>query len=121
MRILIVDDNALMRRAMVRLLKADGVSVWSAESGPQACQVIAYGSFDVVVTDYEMPGMNGDEVLRFAQKHAKATRRVLTSGLSAEDPEIVRCMAAGLADVFVSKSGDRNEMRDAVLGREEER
>jgi DNA-binding NtrC family response regulator len=61
MRILIVDDNANMRRAMRRLLESDDTKVWVAESGPQACQVIGYGYFDVVVTDYEMPGMNGDD------------------------------------------------------------
>lgn len=114
MRILVVDDNPMMRRVLCRILRPGGADVFEAESGHKACMVIAYGKFDAVITDYEMPDINGDEVLRFTQKHSPDTRRVLVSGMGAEEPEIVRCLATQLAQAFVPKPCEPDEIMRAV-------
>ncbi|MHB8846009.1 MAG: sigma-54-dependent transcriptional regulator [Nitrospirota bacterium] len=66
--ILLIDDDASLRRVMEYSLKEHGYDVQAAESGEQGLQRFAQGRFDAVVTDITMPGMNGMEVLRKVQE-----------------------------------------------------
>ncbi len=63
-RILVVDDDAAARNVLKLLLLLDGHMVFEAESGQEACWLFTPGEFDLVITDYAMPGMNGDELAR---------------------------------------------------------
>jgi CheY-like chemotaxis protein len=76
-RILLVDDDPLILRAMQRLLRRDrsGWKVECAESGAGALALLRGRSFDVVVTDLHMPKVGGVEVLR---------------RLKTEHPEVIR-------------------------------
>ena len=63
--LLIVDDDEAVRRAHRRLLVGSGFEVSEACSGPEALEMVSNGHRPaVVVLDYSMPGMLGDEVLR---------------------------------------------------------
>jgi len=64
LRILLVDDEPFVRQSMALFLGADGHTVTESESGAGALQQLARSSFDVVITDYRMQGMNGDELAR---------------------------------------------------------
>ena len=64
--ILIVDDSAMMR-VMIRralILAAPDVDVSEAASGPDALEVMGTRRIDAVLTDINMPGMNGTQLLR---------------------------------------------------------
>ena len=63
-RILVVDDDDGARSAITMLLQLDGHTVVEAKSGQEACWLFTPGDFDVVITDYSMPGMKGDELAR---------------------------------------------------------
>jgi two-component system, chemotaxis family, chemotaxis protein CheY len=63
-RVLLVDDNEEVRRAMLRGLRMLGHEVTEARDGREAFALLASGGVDLVVTDYEMPKMNGDELCR---------------------------------------------------------
>jgi len=58
-KILIVDDEEGMRRLLVRVLAREGYQAAAAESGAEAMRRIAGESFDLVITDIQMPGMIG--------------------------------------------------------------
>ena len=65
MRILIVDDFSTMRRIIKNLLNDLGyTNTAEADDGSTAIQALAQGNFDFVVTDWNMPGMTGIDLLK---------------------------------------------------------
>ena len=61
-RILIADDEFGVREAIKLLLSIDAHAVTEAETGASALDMFKQGPFDLVITDYEMPRMRGDEL-----------------------------------------------------------
>jgi ATP-dependent Lon protease len=61
-RILVVDDEPLVRDAVRMMLNFDGHVVETASSGKDALAMLAKAQFDLVITDFEMPAMKGDEL-----------------------------------------------------------
>jgi two-component system, cell cycle response regulator len=70
MRALVVDDSAGVRRMIRRLLKRNGIEVSEAQNGLQALQLVENQTetFDIVITDYFMPEMCGDELCRLLRQ-----------------------------------------------------
>lgn len=65
MKILVVDDFSTMRRILKNLLKDLGfTNVQEADDGTTALPMLVQGDFDFVVTDWNMPGMQGIDLLR---------------------------------------------------------
>ncbi len=62
--VLVVDDDKLVSEAIRRLLEDAGHVVSCCYNGMDAIEVSAKRNYDVILTDYYMPGMNGDEVCR---------------------------------------------------------
>ena len=63
-RILVVDDEPAMREALYDWLKEDGYDVGLAEGGKEAIAMVEEKSWDVILLDLKMPGMDGLETLR---------------------------------------------------------
>jgi two-component system, cell cycle response regulator CpdR len=61
-RILLVEDEASVRIAYRMLLEIDDHTVVEAGNGAEALNLFAEGGFDLVITDFEMPVMKGDEL-----------------------------------------------------------
>ena len=103
-RVLVVDDEAGVRRIMVRTLVRYGGQVTQAESAQEALDFITRGDpFDVVVTDISMPGMTGIEMAQRlkAQRIASPILFVTGAELDAEDhSEITRLDARLLRKPF---------------------
>lgn len=77
MKILIVDDSKAMRMIVTRTLKQAGFAdctVVEAANGVQALQTLRGGGFDVVLSDWNMPEMNGLELLRAIKAEGVAVR-----------------------------------------------
>lgn len=62
-RILIVDDEENVRKALMRWFEAGGYSVAVAKDGAEAVELCQAGDFDVITMDLEMPRMNGREAI----------------------------------------------------------
>jgi len=62
-RILVVDDEDLILKALRRVLEDDGHDVVTASDGEEAWAHVAAGSVDLVITDMFMPGVDGIELL----------------------------------------------------------
>ena len=96
--ILIVDDVALNRELLRRLLAADGHRITEAADGAAALITASQRRFDLVLMDIEMPGMNGLEVCRKIRADPgpnRATRIVALTGYAFES-DIARARAAGM-------------------------
>ncbi len=63
-KVLIVDDEMLMRNFLVETLKRKGIEAVQAENGEKALKLIQEQSFDMVITDLKMPGITGMDVLK---------------------------------------------------------
>lgn len=101
--ILLVDDNRdglLVRRA---LLEEVGYCVHIASTGEEGLKLFEANNFDVVVTDYRMPGMNGAEFIEQLRKHSPAVRIILLSGFV--EPLGLTEINTG-ADVVIAKSSN---------------
>jgi len=61
-RILVVDDEPFVCDAVRMMLAFDGHDVKTANNGKEALEILDQQSFDLVITDYAMPSMKGDEL-----------------------------------------------------------
>ncbi|PWF55754.1 response regulator, partial [Massilia glaciei] len=92
-RVLVVDDNAPAGEILADMLRVLQLEVAVAANGVQALAALAAAGarpFDLVLMDWRMPGMNGDEVTR----HLRADARI------APTPKVVMVTAYGREDVF---------------------
>jgi two-component system cell cycle sensor histidine kinase/response regulator CckA len=62
-RILLVEDERWVRECIKRLLRLDDHDVTEAANGVEACDLFDPTAFDVVITDFDMPKMSGDELV----------------------------------------------------------
>ncbi len=79
-RVLVVDDEYLIRWAVGRSLADAGYDVTSAEDGLEAIQTAMKENFDFVITDVDMPGMGGWELLERLLELKNPPRVIVTSG-----------------------------------------
>jgi DNA-binding response OmpR family regulator len=84
-RVLVVDDEPGVRRALQRGLTAEGMDVVVAADGPSALQVARTGSFDAILLDIMLPGLSGYRVLQALRAEGVRTPVLL---VSAKDGEI---------------------------------
>ena len=68
-RILIVEDNHVMGDVVRFNLQRAGFDTTVAVTGDSAAQLLQEETFDLIITDYQLPGMNGEEICRFARSH----------------------------------------------------
>ena len=84
-RVLVVDDEAGVRAALGRGLKAEGMQVLTAADGPSALTMALTGSFDVILLDIIIPGLSGYRVLQQMRAEGVDTPVLL---ISAKDGEV---------------------------------
>jgi len=90
-RVLLVEDDPLVRRATGRVLAVLGYEVVMVESAAEALAVLSHGTnFKVVVSDISMPGMQGDELARLLSTKHPALPVVLMSGNLAPADEVLQ-------------------------------
>ena len=112
MKILVVDDEPMVCEAIRMLLSFDGHEVVPASSGSEALALFELGEFDVVITDYHMPKMKGDE-LAAALKARRPDQPIIMITAYAE---MLKTSAGALTDVdqLISKPFQLVELREAV-------
>ncbi|MEV4318688.1 response regulator transcription factor [Actinocrispum sp. NPDC049592] len=84
-RVLVVDDEPGVRRALQRGLTAEGMDIVVAADGPSALQMARTGSFDAILLDIMLPGLSGYRVLQTLRNEGVRTPVLL---VSAKDGEI---------------------------------
>ena len=103
-RLLLIDDSPFFRNMLSPLLSAAGYQVTTAESGDHALRMCEAGEdFDVIVSDIEMPGMNGFEFATVVKNDSRWQSTPLVALSShATQKDIARGRAAGFRD-YVAK------------------
>ncbi|MFT6778095.1 MAG: two-component system chemotaxis response regulator CheY [Paraglaciecola sp.] len=98
MKILVVDDFSTMRRIIKNLLKDLGfANIQEADDGNTALPMLQQGDFDFVITDWNMPGMQGIDLLRAIRADANLKHiPVLMVTAEAKKEQIVAAAQAGV-------------------------
>ena len=97
--ILVVDDNALDRKLMGKSVEAAGWSVEFAENGRQAFEKIGQKVPDLVLTDLQMPEMDGLELVRQTKARFPATPVVLVTAYGSEELAVA-ALQAGTVELY---------------------
>ncbi len=111
-RILICDDQELMRDSLASLLAREGHTVVAAGDGPQALQRIGAGKVDLLITDLKMPKMTGMELLAEAKKLQPDMPVVLMTAFATVQTA-VEAMKLGAYD-YIQKPFEGDEIKMLV-------
>ncbi len=118
MRVLLIDDHALVRKGIEELLQSRGVQVVaSVSSGEEGLRRARELSFDVTLLDIQMKGMNGIETLRQLRAGGDL-RPVVMLTMSRDDADLAAALRAG-AQGYLLKDIEPEELvpaLEAVLG-----
>jgi two-component system, chemotaxis family, chemotaxis protein CheY len=113
MRALIVDDSRFVRNLLRGLLEKQGMECDEAGNGLAALDKIRVDAFDLALVDWNMPVMNGLELLQRLRAEGFDDLKVLMVTTEAEDDFIVRALDAG-ADEYLMKPFDGEALHEKL-------
>jgi CheY-like chemotaxis protein/anti-sigma regulatory factor (Ser/Thr protein kinase) len=116
MQVLLAEDNAVNQTLAVRLLEKRGYKVAVVSDGKGAVEAVERQSFDLVLMDVQMPGMDGLEAtarIRGMERATGAHIPIIAMTAYAMKGDQERCLAAGM-DAFVSKPIQPRELFETV-------
>lgn len=114
LRGLIVDDSSTARRHIAKLLASCGVeSYLQAENGKEAIDVLNQESVDFIITDYNMPEMNGQELAEYLQKSEFAYLPVLMVTSESDDHRLSAIRQSGVCALF-DKTVDPSSLKSTL-------
>ena len=117
--VLLVDDEASVRRSTERLLSRLGYHVTVASSGDEALRIVdGGGRVDLVVTDVAMPGMNGSELVQKILEKRPTTPALFVSGYATEflSPELLEAGKLAFLPKPFSSEGLAEKIRELLAG-----
>ena len=97
--ILVVDDDVSVAESISDVLDAVGYGVSTAHDGYRAIELAKDSSFDVLLTDIKMPGLNGVELYKIIKKVRPLIRAIMMTAYSVEDL-INEALDAGASEVL---------------------
>ena len=111
-KLLLVDDDPLIRRSLAEVLRLEGYETFEAQSGADALRVLDDIEVDLVVTDFNMPEVDGLELLRELRQRMPDVPVILVTGYGTVE-QAVEAMKAGAFD-YVSKPILDDEMKMVI-------
>lgn len=116
LRVLLVEDNPVNQKLAARVLEKNGHNVTVRNNGHEALEMLGKESFDVVLMDVQMPGIDGFETAGIIRKQEAATGNhlpiiALTACAMSGDEE--RCLRAGM-DAYLTKPIQAQEMLTTI-------
>jgi len=110
--ILIVDDNYDMLEVLQRNLKAQNYHTYRASSVVEALNILKYSPIDLLITDLQMPGINGMELVKYAGEHFPDMPTLVITGFPSVDGA-VDAVKSGAVDYLV-KPFTNEELKRSV-------
>jgi len=111
-RILVVDDEEFMLYSLSKLLGLMGFETVTAGNGSTALNVLDSNSIDLVITDVNMPGMSGIELLKQIKQKNHEMPVIIITGFGIEKAQAMA--KDGNADGFLPKPFRMNDIRDLI-------
>ena len=110
LRVLVVDDEPVACEWLKRALIMDGHAVEIARSGKAALVLFEEGVFDLVILDYEMPDMKGDELVMLIKALAPTQPVAM---VTAYPEKLVGALTENI-DLMISKPFDARELQNSI-------
>ncbi len=111
--ILVVDDEEAVRESLSAVLEREGYRVLLAGSGEEGLQILKDQALQLVISDHNMPGMNGVEFLKLVRERKPDVLRIMLTG--DPDPQIIiRSINEGEIYRFIKKPWDNTMLRVTV-------
>ena len=114
-KILCVDDEPNVLSALRRMFTLEGCTISMAESGAAALQALESDSFDVIISDMQMPEMNGAQLLQQVRLQWPHTMRILLTG-TADLANAVAAINEGEIYRYIAKPWNDEELLGVVKG-----
>jgi two-component system sensor histidine kinase/response regulator len=113
--VLLVEDNAINQQVATELLEANGLFVTVANNGTEALERLGRETYDLVLMDIQMPGMDGYTATRLIRQNPRfRTLPILAMTAHAMAGDREKCLAAGMDDHIV-KPIDPDRLFDALV------
>ena len=111
--VLIVDDDPNTLRVHSRVLGFDGYRILTASSAVSALELLAKNDVGVVISDYQMAGMNGNEFLSRVRRLYPSSVRLMVSGAS-DIQSLIDSVNEGAIYKFLEKPVPTSELRETI-------
>ncbi|WP_350344016.1 HDOD domain-containing protein [Proteinivorax tanatarense] len=108
-RVLLVDDEKQILRALSRVFLESPYSIYTAESGEEALAILDEQKIDMIVSDMRMPYMNGYQLLNKVKVRHPNIIRLLLSGYS-EENTILKALNENVAKTFIFKPWENEQL-----------
>jgi chemotaxis protein histidine kinase CheA len=116
--VLLVEDSTITRAMLARVLAALGYEVRQAEDGRVACELLAAERFDLILTDIEMPRMDGIALINHVRSEAKwRTLPIVVLSTRGSDQDKKRAVNAGADSYLVKTEFSEAAFREAIAQR----
>lgn len=99
-RILIIEDDTYVREAFELTLKSSGLDALVVTTAEEGMAMVRKDSFDIIISDYRLPGMNGIDFFTLAQSFTSCATKVLISAYGLDDIG-TEAKAVGVDHLFI--------------------
>ncbi len=107
-RILVAEDEDIMRITVLDHLRNQGWQVDEATNGCEALDLVRYNRYDLIVSDIRMPGLDGEQLLDEVKQLAPRTEMILMTAHGNTD-DAINCLKKGAAD-YILKPFDLDDL-----------
>ena len=107
-RIMIAEDEEIMRITVADHLRSEGWQVDEVSGGNEALALLQKQSYDIIVSDIRMPGMDGEKLLAAVKQQSPATEVIMMTAHGSTD-HAVACLKQGAAD-YILKPFDLDDL-----------
>ncbi len=114
-RVLVVDDDEIVRELMCELLRERGCQVFDAGSPIGVTKLITEQRIDAIVLDVMMPDISGDKLAKLLRSNPRLEQLKIVLVSSGKQEDIAKLAADVSADAVVSKSDIHGQLANVVL------
>lgn len=112
-KILIVDDEVQILKALIRLFMDTDYDIVAANSGEEALKILEQQQFNMIISDMKMPYMDGYELLKRVKELYPKTVRIILSGYS-DEKVVFHALQKNIARLYVFKPWKNEELIQVV-------
>lgn len=109
LRVLVVDDDNCLLQTVQQMVEALGFRADAAGGGLAAMQCLSRSRYDLMITDLQMPDMDGHALTRWLKSKFKGTKAIVMTGMAPGD--VVDHMHTGIVDRWLFKPFSLNTLR----------
>ncbi len=111
-RVLVVDDENIVLNSCIKTFECEGFEVETALSGVEGIRKAAQNNFDVIITDYKIPDIDGIEIVEYIRKENPDSPIIMITGYSTNELEI-RAAKSGIFE-YIEKPFTPDEINSVV-------